>query len=106
MLTLLITPTGASTKKPILVLPRLVTTSLSMTKPNLRELNESIELLSNYHQRLENEVVKVSKKLQMSKAKIISTLEENEELIKLKKALNQLIIHRDKQMNLRKERNS
>ena len=77
-----------------------------MTKKNLDELNESIELLSNYHQRLEQEVVKVAKKLQMSKAKIISTLEENEELIKLKKTLNQLIIHRDKQMNLKEEKGS
>ena len=77
-----------------------------MAKKNLDELNESIELLSNYHQRLEQEVIKVAKKLQMSKAKIISTLEENEELIKLKKALNQLIIHRDKQMNLNEEGDS
>ena len=77
-----------------------------MAKQNLHELNESIQLLSDYHQRLEKEVIKVAKKLQMSKAKIMSSLEENEELIQLKIARDQLIIHRDKQMNLNEEKGS
>ena len=75
-----------------------------MTKKNLNELDESIELLSNYHERLEKEVIKVAKKLQMPHAKIISSLEENEELIKLKQTLDQLIMHRNKQINQKNER--
>ncbi len=71
-----------------------------MTKKNLNELDESIELLSNYRDRLEKEVITVAKKLQMPSTKITSTLEENEELIKLKKALSQLIMHRNTQLNI------
>ena len=74
-----------------------------MTKKNLSKLDESIKLLSIYHDRLEKEVITIAKKLQMPNSKIISTLEENEELIKLKKALDQLIMHRDKQSNPKNE---
>ena len=67
-----------------------------MTETDLSQIDESIELLSSYHKRLEQEVIKISQKLQMPKAKINSTLEKHTELSAVKKALDQLIFYRDK----------
>ena len=46
-----------------------------MSETNLNELDESIKLLSTYHDRLKKEVVAIAKKLQMPTAKINSSLE-------------------------------
>ncbi len=67
-----------------------------MQEKNLNDLNESIQLLSNYRDRLMKEVTAIAKKLQMPNSQINSTLEENSELTEINKALNQLIAHRDK----------
>tara|TARA_B100000029_G_scaffold94509_2_gene84709 strand:+ start:2063 stop:2287 length:225 start_codon:yes stop_codon:yes gene_type:complete len=69
-----------------------------MPDPSLKELNQSIELLSSYHDRLQKEVISVSKKLQMPEAKIKSSLENNSELTELKITLQRLTSHRDKQI--------
>ena len=69
-----------------------------MSDPSLKELNQSIELLSSYHDRLQKEVISVSKKLQMPEAKIKSSLENNSELTELKITLQRLTSHRDKQI--------
>ena len=69
-----------------------------MPDPSLKELNQSIELLSSYHDRLQKEVISVSKKLQMPEAKIKSSLEINSELTELKITLQRLTSHRDKQI--------
>ena len=68
-----------------------------MPDSSLKELNQSIELLSSYHDRLQKEVISVSKKLQMPEAKIKSSLENNSELTELKITLQRLTSHRDKQ---------
>tara|TARA_B100000029_G_C16810442_1_gene680232 strand:+ start:211 stop:426 length:216 start_codon:yes stop_codon:yes gene_type:complete len=67
-----------------------------MEEKNLNDLNESIKLLSNYRDRLLQEVTAIAKKLQMPNSQINSTLEQNSELIEINQALNQLIAHRDK----------
>ena len=74
-----------------------------MAKTDLSSLDDSIKLLSNYHDRLEEEIITISKKLQIPNAKINSTLEENVELNKLKKTLGELIVYRDNQISHKKE---
>ena len=70
-----------------------------MLDQNLKGLDESIDLLSGYRDRLRQEVITIAKKLQMPSSKINSTLEENQELNEIKKVLSQLIAHREKQLN-------
>ena len=70
-----------------------------MPETSLKELNESIELLSGYHNRLQKEVVIMAKKLQMPTKKIDSTIESHAELIEIKQTINKLITYRDKQIN-------
>lgn len=70
-----------------------------MSAPNLKELNESIEMLSRYQDRLQKEIISISKKLQLAPQKINSNLESHPELIEIKKAMNQLMAQRDKQKN-------
>ena len=70
-----------------------------MSGTNLKELNESIELLSVYHDRLQKEVIAIAKKLQMPPQRINSTLEGNAELIEIKQAISKLVAHRNKQSN-------
>ena len=54
-----------------------------MSVPTLKELDDSINLLTAYRDRLTKEVVSIAKKLQMSPKKISSTLEEHLELKEL-----------------------
>ena len=70
-----------------------------MTETSLKELNESIELLTGYRDRLQREVITIAKKLQMPPKKIDYTLECNPELSKLKQTIIKLVAHRDKQLN-------
>ena len=51
-----------------------------MSEPNLDELNESIQLLITYRDRLQGEVTSIAKKLQMPQSRISSILKENLEL--------------------------
>ena len=69
-----------------------------MPETSLKELNESIELLSGYHDRLQKEVIAMAKKLQMPTKKIDSTIESHAELIEIKQTINKLITYRDKQI--------
>ena len=69
-----------------------------MPETSLKELNESIELLSGYHDRLQKEVITMAKKLQMPTKKIDSTIESHAELIELKQTINKLVNYRDNQI--------
>ncbi len=66
-----------------------------MSKPTLEELNESIQQVSEYRDRLHGEVVKVAQKLKMPQKKIDSTLKAHTELQHLEKVLAKLIFQRD-----------
>ncbi len=70
-----------------------------MLKPTPEELNDSIEELSAYRDRLESEVVNIAKKLKMSEQKVNSALENHAELKQIKAVLSTLIDKRDKQIN-------
>ena len=69
-----------------------------MTESSLKELNESIELLSNYRDRLKKEIITISKKLQMSNEKINNSIEGNLELAKVTQTLHTLTEHRKRQL--------
>jgi len=70
-----------------------------MPEKDLNEIDESIELLSNYRDRLQKEVITISRKLQIPNSLINSTLQANLELTEIKKTLTKLIAHRDKHLN-------
>ena len=70
-----------------------------MPEPDIKELNESIELLSTYRDRLQKEVVNVAKKLQIPIKKIDSTLESHSELNEVKQAIIKLTEHRENELN-------
>ena len=70
-----------------------------MANSNLNELNESIELLSCYRDRLKKEVITISNKLQIPQDKINSTLKKHSELTEVNQAISQLLAHREKQLN-------
>ncbi|WP_320668261.1 hypothetical protein [Prochlorococcus sp. MIT 1307] len=74
-----------------------------MTEPSIHELNESIKLLSNYHDRLQEEVISITKKLQMPQAKITTTLNKNSELSNIKQVIINLVEQRDKKLNQTQE---
>ena len=67
-----------------------------MQETNVKELNESIELLSNYHDRLKQELINIGKKLQMTPKKIDSTIGNNSELNEVKKTINKLTVFLNK----------
>ncbi len=69
--------------------------TLSMTEPTQEELNESINELLAYKDRLNKEVVRVAKKLRMPQKKIESTLSEHIELNQVKELISKLIEQRD-----------
>ena len=71
----------------------------TMSETDLNDLNESIKLLYNYHDRLHKEVINVARKLQMPPTKIDSILENHSELNGIKQTLLKLKEHRDKQSN-------
>ena len=64
-----------------------------------KELNESIEQLKTYRDRLREEIKGMSQKLRISKSSIEITLEENVELKNIDRILSRLITERNKQSN-------
>jgi len=64
-----------------------------------KELNESIEQLKTYRDRLREEITSMSQKLRISKSSIEITLEENIELKNIDRILSRLITQRDKESN-------
>ena len=61
-----------------------------MKSPTERELNESIQELTKYKNRLEKEVVTISQKLKMPQRKIKSIINSHQELNKIKIILSKL----------------
>ena len=72
-----------------------------MQETNVKQLNESIELLSNYHDRLKQKVVNIGKKLQMTPTKVQSTIDNHSELNEVKQTINKLTVLLNK--NLEKQ---
>ena len=64
-----------------------------------KELNESIEQLKTYRDRLREEIKGMSQKLRISKSSIEITLEENVELKNIDRILSRLITQKNKQSN-------
>ena len=64
-----------------------------------KELNESIEQLKTYRDRIRQEIKSMSQKLRISKSSIEITLEENVELKNIDRILSKLITQRNKQSN-------
>ena len=67
--------------------------------PSIEELQESIDELSAYRERLFQDVVGLGKKLRLSQKKIDSTVAEHEELQRLDEVLSQLVAQRDSQQS-------
>ena len=66
-----------------------------MPNPTEEELKESIKQLSEYKNRLEKEVVTISKKLRMSPKKINSIINSHKELNQIKIILSKLSIQQE-----------
>ena len=60
-------------------------------EPTKEELNESIDALKSYRDRLRKELISISQKLRMPQKKIELTLKGNSELQDVEKALAKLI---------------
>ncbi len=60
-------------------------------EPTKEELNESIDALKSYRDRLRKELISISQKLRMPQKKIELTLKRNSELQDVEKALAKLI---------------
>ncbi|WP_115124855.1 hypothetical protein [Synechococcus sp. GEYO] len=65
--------------------------------PTVEELQESIDELSAYRDRLYNDVLGLGKKLRLSQKKIDATLSEHPELTRIDEVLNQLKSQRNAQ---------
>ncbi len=65
--------------------------------PSIEELQESIDELSTYRERLYNDVLGLGKKLRLSQKKIDSTLSEHPELTRIDEVLDQLKAQRNAQ---------
>ncbi len=65
------------------------------SEPTLEELNESINALQSYKERLKQELTTISQKLRMPQHKIDLALSEHIELQKVDKTLNKLINQRN-----------
>ena len=65
--------------------------------PTVEELQESIDELSAYRDRLYNDVLGLGKKLRLSQKKIDTTLSEHPELTRIDEVLNQLKSQRNAQ---------
>ena len=65
--------------------------------PTVEELQESIDELSAYRDRLYNDVLGLGKKLRLSQKKIDATLSEHPELNRIDEVLNQLKSQRNAQ---------
>ncbi len=62
----------------------------SILQPTPKELNDSIQELTNYRNRLRSEIINMSQKLRISKVKIQEALQENDELNKIENTIKQL----------------
>ncbi len=62
-----------------------------MTNVTTEELNQSINAISNYRDRLKNELIESAKKLQIPNNKIRSQVERHPELIKLNQIIDSLV---------------
>ena len=65
--------------------------------PSVKELQESIDELSAYRERLYNDVIGLGKKLRLSQKKIDATVNEHPELTRIDEILSQLKHQRDNQ---------
>lgn len=65
--------------------------------PSIEELQESIDELSTYRERLYNDVLGLGKKLRLSQKKIEATLSEHPELTRIDEVLDQLNAQRNAQ---------
>ena len=65
--------------------------------PSIEELQESIDELSTYRERLYNDVLGLGKKLRLSQKKIEATLSERPELTRIDEVLDQLKAQRNAQ---------
>nr|WP_255475543.1 hypothetical protein [Synechococcus sp. A15-127] len=65
--------------------------------PSLEELQESIDELSAYRERLFQDVVGLGKKLRLSQKKIDATIAEHPELQRLDEVMSQLVAQRNAQ---------
>ena len=65
--------------------------------PSIEELQESIDELSIYRERLYNDVLGLGKKLRLSQKKIEATLSEHPELTRIDEVLDQLKAQRNAQ---------
>ncbi len=61
-----------------------------MQNPTVEELKESIKQLSDYQNRLEKEVVTISRKLKMPQGKIDSIIKSHKELNQIRTILSKL----------------
>ena len=68
-----------------------------MTDATPSELQESIEELTAYRERLTKEVVSITQKLRMPSKKVDSALKEHSELRRINEILSKLIAQRDRQ---------
>ncbi|EAU72888.1 hypothetical protein [Synechococcus sp. RS9916] len=66
--------------------------------PTVQELQESIDELSAYRERLYNDVIGLGKKLRLSQKKIDATINEHPELTRIDEVLGQLKQQRDFQV--------
>ena len=64
-------------------------------QPTQKELNDSIDSLRSYRNRLKSEIISISQKLRMSQIKIEETLNKNKELKQIDNAIKNLIYQRD-----------
>ena len=67
--------------------------------PSIEELQESIDELSAYRERLFQDVVGLGKKLRLSQKKIDSPVAEHAELKRLDEVMSQLVAQRDSQQS-------
>ena len=65
--------------------------------PSIEVLQESIDELSTYRERLYNDVLGLGKKLRLSQKKIDATLSEHPELTRIDEVLDQLKAQRNAQ---------
>ena len=65
--------------------------------PSVEELQESIDELAAYRERLYNDVIGLGKKLRLSQKKIDATVSEHPELTRIDEILSQLKHLRDNQ---------
>tara|TARA_E500000178_G_scaffold90576_1_gene89478 strand:+ start:45 stop:260 length:216 start_codon:yes stop_codon:yes gene_type:complete len=66
-----------------------------MADPTLQELQDSIEELEAYRNRLRDDVIAMGKKLKLPQKRIDATVAEHAELQRLEEVLEQLVNQRD-----------